>query len=164
LAIGSRDAMPRGGRLTLATRTAESGAALTISAIGHGGNPSLSTVAELLQQSGSTLTIVVDPGGGPTLTVMLPAPETTDAERNGHAAEAPQTDAGTVLLVEDQEALRRLAHGILTEAGYQVLEARNGSEGLVISHHYEKPIDLLLTDVVMPGMTGPEMAVRLRGE
>jgi CheY-like chemotaxis protein len=105
---------------------------------------------------------VAEPGGGPTLTVMLPAADRADTERSGEASGTPQPDGGTVLLVEDQEALRRLAHGILTEAGYQVLEARNGSEGLGISHDYQKPIDLLLTDVVMPGMTGTEMAARLR--
>jgi CheY-like chemotaxis protein len=69
----------------------------------------------------------------------------------------------TVLVAEDEPALRRLVVLVLEEHGYSVLEAANGGEALELAEHHDGPVELLLTDVVMPGITGPEVAKRLRG-
>jgi DNA-binding response OmpR family regulator len=66
-----------------------------------------------------------------------------------------------VLLVEDEDSIRHLMHKYLEREGYQLLEARNAEEAADIAAVYQEPIDILVTDVVMPGMTGPELAERL---
>jgi CheY-like chemotaxis protein len=67
----------------------------------------------------------------------------------------------TILLVEDEDQVRRVALGLLTRHGYRVLEARNAGEGLLVCERYGEQIDLLLSDVVMPQMSGPEVAKRI---
>jgi DNA-binding response OmpR family regulator len=67
----------------------------------------------------------------------------------------------TVLLVEDEDSVRRLMHKFLEREGYQLLEARNAEEAQDLAEVYENPIDVMVTDMVMPGMTGPELAERL---
>jgi CheY-like chemotaxis protein len=69
--------------------------------------------------------------------------------------------SATILLVDDDEALRRLARGLLAEEGFHVIEASNGAEALEISSAYEQPIDLLLTDLIMPKLNGLLLAGRL---
>jgi two-component system, cell cycle sensor histidine kinase and response regulator CckA len=71
------------------------------------------------------------------------------------------TSAETVLLVDDEDALRRLLREMLSAYGYQVLEASDGAQALKICQQHAGRIDLLLSDVKMPGMTGPELALRL---
>jgi CheY-like chemotaxis protein len=78
-------------------------------------------------------------------------------------AEAEPAARRTVLVVEDEPSLRRLVVLMLEEQGFKVLAASNGGDALEIAEHYDGPVQLLLTDVVMPGMTGPELAKRLRG-
>ena len=71
---------------------------------------------------------------------------------------------GTVLVIEDEEPLRSLVHTVLETAGYKVLAAPNGREALLLSRDYPGHIDLVLTDVVMPGMSGPQVVEELRGD
>jgi two-component system, cell cycle sensor histidine kinase and response regulator CckA len=74
---------------------------------------------------------------------------------------AHQAGSGTVLLVEDEAAVRELVRAILTSHGYQVLTAENKAQAVAICRQRQQPIDILLTDVVMPGVTGPELAKEL---
>ena len=70
----------------------------------------------------------------------------------------------TVLLAEDEQDVREIAREFLESGGYRVIEARNGSEAIALAAQYRGEIDLLLTDMVMPGMTGQELAVRLQSD
>ena len=128
---------------------------------GKGTGLGLATVYGIVKQSDGFLIVESAPGHGTTVHVYLP--------RHGDEAEAAPTcppvevPAGreTVLLVEDDDMLRDLARTILRGGGYTVLEARHAGEALVIAEQHEGPIDLLLTDVVMPHMSGAELARRL---
>jgi CheY-like chemotaxis protein len=81
--------------------------------------------------------------------------------------ESSEDTAPTILPVEDEDRVRRFMHKLLEREGYQLLEARNAEEATNLAELFIQPIDLLITDVIMPGMTGPELANRLssqRGE
>lgn len=78
------------------------------------------------------------------------------------AAPATAVALGTVLLVDDEQAIRRLLARILVRSGYTVLQAEDGADALRVADDHRAPIDLVLTDLVMPGMTGVEVAIRLR--
>jgi CheY-like chemotaxis protein len=99
-------------------------------------------------------------GLGTTFTIVLPA--TQESAEGSTAQEEPlRTGAGVILVVEDEAPLLTLISGTLKRAGYRVLEARNGSDALSIVEDIPQ-IDLLLTDVVMPGMTGPQLVESLQ--
>jgi CheY-like chemotaxis protein len=83
-------------------------------------------------------------------------------EDAGYPSVRRRSQMATVLVVEDETPLRQLVCKILTGARYQVLAAANGQEALLLAAHSAKPIDLLLTDVLMPGMSGPELMDKLR--
>jgi signal transduction histidine kinase len=134
----------------------------TTKEVGKGTGLGLATVYGIVRQSGGTITVHSAAGSGSTFEVYLP--RAADAGRPGAAVAAPAviTDGGrTVLLVEDEDAVRELAREILQERRYTVLEARNGREAIEVAARTPGPISLLLTDVVMPGITGPELARRL---
>jgi DNA-binding response OmpR family regulator len=85
----------------------------------------------------------------------------------GTFVECSEAMAPTILLVEDEDSVRRFIHKFLEREGYQLLEARTAEEAAHLAEVFIQPIDLLITDVVMPGMTGPELANQLaaqRGE
>jgi PAS domain S-box-containing protein len=133
----------------------------TTKGVGKGTGLGLSTVFGIVQQSGGSIWVYSEPGHGTTFKVYLPRVDgATDTLR---PPEASTTSYGTetVLLVEDDDQVRVVARGILQKNGYRVLEARNAGEALMHSEKYESPIHLLLTDVVMPQISGPELAKRL---
>jgi len=98
-------------------------------------------------------------GQGTTFKVYLPQVQ-GEVEGEAPRIEPDKFAKGTetILLVEDEEALRKMTHELLVESGYAVLEARDGLAALEIAHQHKGPIHLLLTDVVMPRMSGPALA------
>jgi two-component system, cell cycle sensor histidine kinase and response regulator CckA len=123
----------------------------------------LSTVYGIVKGHGGYTTVESELGGGATFRVYLPHPEAPAvAPRGESAAGALPTGDATVLLVEDEEAVRGLVREILVRAGYRVLVAGDGIEALALSREFAEPIHLLLTDVIMPGMDGRELAERMK--
>jgi two-component system, cell cycle sensor histidine kinase and response regulator CckA len=200
LAVNARDAMPRGGKLTIETAQREldqsfaaertnlkpgqhvllavsdNGSGMdretqnrvfepffTTKESGKGTGLGLATVFGIVQQSGGTISVYSELGSGTTFEMYFPvvslapvvlAPSTPpDARR--------LTGTETILLVEDEERLRILIRGILTRCGYDVLEAQSGGDALLLCEQHPSKIDLLLTDVVMPRMSGRQLADRL---
>jgi CheY-like chemotaxis protein len=122
----------------------------------------LAMVYGIVKQSGGNIWVYSEPGQGTTFKIYLPRIEQPIESDQGRSAPAPALrGVETVLLVEDEDAVRDLARDILQAQGYTVLEARHGAEALRISAQHPGPIHLLLTDVVMPEMTGRELADRL---
>jgi signal transduction histidine kinase/CheY-like chemotaxis protein len=123
----------------------------------------LSTVHGAVAQAGGWIDVTSKLGAGSTFSVYLPRVESPqEAERAAPApARAAIGETVTVLLVEDQEMVRRFASDVLTSRGYRVLEASNGLEALNLAADGSLDISVLVTDVVMPQMSGPELAGRL---
>jgi PAS domain S-box-containing protein len=199
LVVNARDAMPKGGRLTIETRNVTVGEGARLDAVGvapgsyvllvvrdngHGMDAEtqshlfepffttkekgkgtglgLSTVYGIVKQSGGDIMVESAPGRGTTFRIYFPRVE---QEVPGAAGAVETIDPArgreTILLVEDEPAVRGLVHETLRLHGYTVLEARHGIEALLSSTKYAGPIHLLLTDVVMPQMSGPEVAEKL---
>ncbi len=198
LAVNARDAMPRGGRLTIATADRRISAAdairdpsaasgdfvvLSISDTGHGMTPEvkarifepffttkdpgkgtglgLSTVYGIVRQSEGHIRVESEPAHGTRFDVLFPrVAASATVSPAGRLGTAPR---GTerILLVEDNEQLRDLAHQTLERSGYTVLSASDGATALAITAGLVDPIELLVTDVVMPGMSGRQLAEQL---
>jgi two-component system, cell cycle sensor histidine kinase and response regulator CckA len=129
---------------------------------GKGTGLGLSTVYGIVKQSNGYVFAKSEVGSGTTFYVYLPRVE--DSAEELSPAKAQQNEAGgceTVLLVEDEESVRELVRVTLISRGYHVLEAENGECGLRIAEEYKEPIDILITDVVMPGIGGRELAKKL---
>jgi two-component system cell cycle sensor histidine kinase/response regulator CckA len=130
---------------------------------GQGTGLGLATVYGIIQQNGGAISIESEPGHGTTFTIHLPQnDEETAVEPKSRAKSAALRGTETVLVVEDQEPVRQLAARVLQHYGYQVLEAAHPADALLQSERWTESIDLMLTDVVMPGMTGPELAARMK--
>jgi len=189
LATNARDAMPNGGQLRISTGRHQlaSGASLvvlevadtgegmtaevrdkifepffTTKPVGVGTGLGLSTVYGIVQQMQGEITVESEPEAGAVFRIFLPstgaAPAPAEAERPEPAAARGQ---GVVLVVEDQEGVRQLTADVLREGGYTVLEAACGEEALEMSRSFAGRIDLLVTDLIMPGISGTELARRL---
>jgi PAS domain S-box-containing protein len=187
LAINARDAMPTGGTLTIGTdrvdveqsdfvlvSVTDTGCGMTPEVAarafepffttknpGEGTGLGLSTVYGIVTRAGGQVRLESRPGRGTTFEVYLPA-ATTPADAAGEADEPQRLIAGdgTILLVEDDPAVRQLSERILRTAGYRVLVGVDGEDALAVAGAHAD-IDLLVTDVVMPGMNGQQLADRL---
>jgi PAS domain S-box-containing protein len=122
----------------------------------------LATCYGIVTQSGGWISAQSVPGSGSTFSVYLPAAQDGEPQPAISAkAAGPHTGSETVLLVDDNAALRSVTARILEGAGYRVLRAGSASEAMATSRNFEGKIELLLTDVVMPGMSGAELAPAL---
>ena len=135
----------------------------TTKEIGKGTGLGLATVYGIVQQSGGQIQVYSEPGRGTTFKIYLPSAEhklgaTTQAEVE---TIAPSRPGITILLVEDDEIMRQMTRKLLEGHGYQVVEARDGKAAMEWVTAHDDGIDLLLTDVVMHGLSGPELAARL---
>jgi two-component system cell cycle sensor histidine kinase/response regulator CckA len=194
LALNARDAMPRGGTLSIETANVQLDAAYvaehpgstpglhvmlairdtgigmdrtvlehlfepfyTTKELGKGTGLGLATVYGIVKQSGGSIEVRSQPGQGTTFRILLPRADSTGDMP--HAEPLPVVAGGTetILLVEDEREVRVVIREVLTRHGYRVISAASGAEALEATKRHAGGIDLLLTDVVMPGMNGREL-------
>ena len=134
----------------------------TTKEIGKGTGLGLSTVYGVVKQSGGYIWVYSELGHGSVFKIYLPRVD-QPVQRSQPSELAPEIHRGTetVLLVEDEESVRTLTRSLLEEGGYTVIEASSGTHALEVAGRYSGPIHLLLTDVVMPGMNGRELAQKM---
>lgn len=130
---------------------------------GAGTGLGLATVYGIVSQTGGFIEVASQPGSGTVFTVHLPLAAEAPAKPESVPPSTDERADGTVLVVEDEDAVRRVVTGILTQQGYRVLQAEGGEQALRVAAA-EPEIDLLLTDELMPGMRGSELAERLLEE
>jgi PAS domain S-box-containing protein len=185
LVVNARDAMPEGGTVTIRTSVlgehvilsvADTGIGMTsevrqrafdpfftTKAAGQGTGLGLSTVYGLIHQSGGDVGVKSAPGEGAVFTVRLPrTSEPYDASASPPSLVPLGHAKGTLLVVDDEDAVRKTIKRILESAGYTVLEANGGDNALAICIAYGDAIDLLVTDLRMPKMDGRELARKVR--
>ena len=201
LSVNARDAMPKGGKLTIETANVELDEkyfrehgveskagpyvmlAVTDSGIGmdkdiqarifepffttkergRGTGLGLSTVYGIVKQNNGYILVYSEPEKGTTFKIYLPRADTDiKGEEEEQSPRPPLGGSETILVVDDDEMLHNMAKKMLEGYGYRVLTARDGKTAMEISGSYDGPIHLLLTDVVMPRMSGREMAIQLQ--
>ena len=128
---------------------------------GRGTGLGLSTVYGIVQQSNGHVQVLSKPGDGTTFKIYLPRVDEAAKEEKRSAGTEVAAGTETVLLVEDEEAVRHMAQEILKSNGYKVLNASDGAEAVELSAEYDGPIDVMVTDVVMPRLGGREVAEKL---
>ncbi|MEW6277155.1 MAG: response regulator [Candidatus Eremiobacterota bacterium] len=182
LAVNARDAMPRGGLLDLKTRVTDDEVTLTVTDTGSGMDEEvrtrlfepffttkaagtglgLATAFGIVQAAGGTIHVSSQPGEGATFQVCLPlARGPVDPCAEAEDREARPRGWETILLVDDDDLVRRVTRVSLSRAGYTVMEARDGAEALRLCRQHDRTVHLLLADVVLPSLSGPELAERL---
>jgi len=131
--------------------------------VGNGSGLGVATVFGIVTQSGGHIEVYSAPGRGTTFRIYLPpvAAQSREPMSDVSLNDVPR-GTETILVVEDADAVRVLAREALQQCGYTVLEAHHGHDGLALAKTYHGKIDLLLTDVVMPQLGGPELARVLR--
>ncbi|HKV79901.1 MAG TPA: ATP-binding protein [Candidatus Sulfotelmatobacter sp.] len=134
----------------------------TTKELGKGTGLGLATVDSIVQQSQGYVAVESEVGGGTTFKVYLPSVAGTVSTSIAQKATPSVKGNGTILLVEDEPALRALAVTVLKNLGYTVLEAGSGVQAIVIAKGHINPIDVVVTDVVMPHMSGPELVEKLQ--
>jgi PAS domain S-box-containing protein len=182
LAVNARDAMPQGGSVTVETanvvtdagsyvelRLTDTGTGMTeaerrqlfdpfFTTKEGGTGLGLATVYGIVEQSGGEIEVETEPGLGSSFRILLPAVETEPERLSAPADSEPATGDETILLIEDEAVVRRLVAEILESHGYSVLPAGDGPSALELLRRHPGSVDLLLSDVVMPGMSGPDVA------
>lgn len=193
LAVNARDAMPRGGTLTIETSEADTanppgrgvvlsvkdtGCGMTAEVKAHifepffttkgpgkGTGLGLATIYGVVEQSGGRIEVESEPGRGSCFRIYLPRAGVLRPTLPSHNGTRPAAEGSeTVLVVEDEDSVRSLTTLVLRQAGYQVLEACDGTSALHTAAGHEGVIDLLVTDVVMPGLGGRVVAEKLLQE
>ena len=136
----------------------------TTKEVGKGTGLGLASVYGIVRQSNGVITVDSAPGHGTTFTMFFPAaPAESGVEDGAPRPASPEPHTETILLVEDEDAVRAIASAALRWQGYTVLEAATPDRALTLFEQHAERIDLLLSDVVMPGMNGPALAQRLIG-
>ncbi len=135
----------------------------TTKEVGKGTGLGLATVYGIVQQSGGHIWVYSEVGGGTTFKIYLPSAEHKIAEKTAPKAEPAiaRREGTTILLVEDDEIMLSLTRKLLEQNGYVVLEAKDGDSALSVVEAHKGTIDVLLTDVVMRGMSGPELVTKV---
>jgi two-component system cell cycle sensor histidine kinase/response regulator CckA len=134
----------------------------TTKEVGKGTGLGLSTVYGIVKQSGGHIRVYSEPGKGTNFKIYFPLAQGLGEPAHAmHTPSLPPRGSETILLVEDEEALRQLARKCLETSGYSVLEAHNGLAAIEVAKQHKSEIHLLLTDLVMPGMSGRELAERM---
>jgi two-component system cell cycle sensor histidine kinase/response regulator CckA len=137
----------------------------TTKEVGRGTGLGLSMTEGIVRQSGGSIGVHSEEGRGTTFTLYLPeaTPQasTPEAEPARELGTGPRS-IGTILVVDDESDVRRILCDVLRIASFEILEARGGAEALEVAREFKGSIDLLLTDVVMPGLSGPELSAQLR--
>ncbi len=134
----------------------------TTKPMGQGTGLGLATVYWIVRQAGGRVQLYSEPGIGTTFIALFPAAAAVTDAQAPRVTNSMLTGTETILLVQDQDALRDVTHRILTRAGYQVIVASNAPAALQAVSAHSGSIDLCLSDVVMPLVPGPELALRLR--
>ncbi len=134
----------------------------TTKSAGSGTGLGLAMAYGAVEQNGGFIEVVSTPGQGASFRIVLPMARGEKSEVKTNEAEAPR-GSETVLLVEDEAAVRDVTRAQLESLGYRVHACANAAEALAVADAEREPVDLLLTDVVMPGMNGRELAERLLG-